>query len=155
MPAGPGVRVDTGLRVGDRIPPEYDNLIAKVMVYGADREMALDRLVRTLDEVQVAGVQTTLPFHRWVARDPAFRAAAELSTEWVGDRWDGAAERAAVAERAAQLAALAVLQGATAGRLGQADVPNGRAAGPRSSADTPLSGWSQAAREAAVDRWPR
>ena len=93
MPAGPGVRVDTGLVEGDRIPPEYDNLIAKVMVHAGDRDSALDRLARALGEVEVAGVQTTLPFHAWVAREPSFRAA-DISTDWVGERWDGPAERA-------------------------------------------------------------
>ena len=71
MPSGPGVRVDTGLLDGDRVPPEYDNLIAKIMVHGPDRDTTLDRLDRALAETRIAGVQTTLPFHRWVAGEPA------------------------------------------------------------------------------------
>ncbi len=147
MPAGPGVRVDTGLADGDRIPAEYDNLIAKIMVHAADRDAALDRLARALDEVEVAGVQTTLPFHRWVARDPGFRAA-DLSTDWVGERWDGQSERAKVAERAAALAGLAVLNGSYGPST--PTLAPGKAVTPAAQ-----DGWAQAAREAAVDRWPR
>ena len=73
MPAGPGVRVDSAIGAGDRVPPDYDNLIAKVMVHAGDRPAAVERLRRALDETEVAGVQTTLPFHRFVARHPAFR----------------------------------------------------------------------------------
>ncbi len=68
MPAGPGVRVDTGIEDGDRVPAEYDNLIAKILVHAADRDAAIDRLARALDETEIAGIQTTLPFHRFVAR---------------------------------------------------------------------------------------
>ena len=100
MPAGPGVRVDTGIEAGDRVPPEYDNLIAKLMVHAGDRDAAIDRLARALDETEIAGLQTTLPFHRFVADDPSFRAA-DLSTGWVGEHWDGLAEQAAAARLAA------------------------------------------------------
>ena len=88
MPAGPGVRVDTAVGVGDRVPPEYDNLIAKVLVVAPDRDRVLDRLRRALDEAEVGGIQTTLPFHRFVARDASFRAGA-LSTGWVEEHWRG------------------------------------------------------------------
>ena len=103
MPAGPGVRVDTALEPGDRVPPEYDNLIAKVMVHAGDRDAAIDRLRRALDETEISGIQTTLPFHRFVAIDPTFRAGT-LSTGWVGEHWDGPGQREAAA-RIAQLAA--------------------------------------------------
>ena len=68
MPSGPGVRVDTALAAGDRIPPDYDNLMAKVMVVAGDRPGAIDRMRRALDETEVGGLQTTLPFHRAVVR---------------------------------------------------------------------------------------
>ena len=109
MPAGPGVRVDTAIRSGDRIPPDYDPMIAKVMAVGRDRRSALRRLRRALDEVVVTGVQTTLPFDRALVRDAAFADAtgASLSTDWVGERWDGAADRARAAEVAVVAAASA------------------------------------------------
>ena len=146
LPAGPGVRVDTGLVEGDRIPPEYDNLIAKVMVHAGDRAAALDRLARALDEVEVAGVQTTLPFHRWVATDPDFRAG-DLSTDWVAERWQGPEQRSAVLERAVRAAGQAALDG----RLGgPASTPGLARPGTRSD-----SAWRTAGRDDVVDRWPR
>ena len=153
MPEGPGVRVDTGLVAGDRVPPEYDNLIAKVMVHAADRASAIDRLRRALDEVEIAGIQTTLPFQRFVARSAAFREG-ELSTGWVDAHWNGADE-AAVALRRAQIAA-----GIDALREGLA-LGSGPAAGPppepglAPATRTAGAGWRSAARAEAVDRWPR
>jgi acetyl/propionyl-CoA carboxylase alpha subunit len=146
MPAGPGVRVDTAAEAGDRVPPEYDNLIAKVMVRAGDRPAAIDRLARALDEAEIAGIQTTLPFHRFVARAPAFRAA-ELSTDWVGEQWDGPAERASAGASALIAAGLAAFDG-------------DGSAGPDASL-SPASGpatdgyWQRSGLEAAVDRWPR
>lgn len=139
MPAGPGVRVDTAIREGDRVPPDYDNLIAKVMVHGPDREVAIDRLRRALDEVEIAGIQTTLPFDRYVARDPGFRAG-DVSTTWVAEHWDGPADR----ERARATAFLAA---------GLAPMPTWSA--PDAPAGGPAGGgWDRAALEAAIDRWP-
>ena len=93
MPSGPGIRVDTHIEAGDRVPADYDNLIAKLMVHAHDRDAAIDRLRRALDETEIGGVQTTLPFHRVVARSDAFRAG-DLSTGWVDQHWDGEAARA-------------------------------------------------------------
>jgi len=149
MPSGPGVRVDTGLLEGDRIPPEYDNLIAKVMVHAGDRGAALDRLARALDEVVVAGVQTTLPFHAWVARDPSFRAG-DVSTDWVGECWDGSAERSKVLGRAVQAAGAAAL----AGRLAGPGSGTGRPSTSAPSGST-ASDWLTAGRADVIDRWPR
>ncbi len=145
MPEGPGVRVDTGVGEGDRVPPDYDNLVAKVMVHALDRSAAIDRLRRALDETEVAGIQTTLPFHRFVARHPGF-AAAELSTDWVAREWDGPAERARVVEVAAGAAARAA-GAALAATVGptEAGIP-----APRTS-----SRWGVTARADGVDRWPR
>jgi acetyl/propionyl-CoA carboxylase alpha subunit len=99
MPAGEGIRVDTAAAAGDRVPPEYDNLLAKVMVHGADRVAALDRLADALAATEVGGIQTTLPFHRFVAGHRGFRAG-DVSTSWVGEHWDGPA----AASEAASLA---------------------------------------------------
>src|SRR4029077_18717914 len=62
--AGPGFRVDTHLYPGYEVPPYYDSLLAKLIVWGEDREMALARSRRALAEFQVDGVKTNLPFHR-------------------------------------------------------------------------------------------
>ena len=149
MPAGPGVRVDTAIEAGDRVPPEYDNLIAKVMVHAGDRDAAIDRLRRALDEVEIAGIQTTLPFHRFVARDASFRAG-DVWTGWVGERWAGGEAFARAAEAAQLAAGLAALEIARAS--GAASVPaaaGGRNAGSRDGR------WHRSGLEAAQDRWPR
>src|SRR5258705_2944043 len=92
MPAGPGVRVDTAISEGDRVPPDYDNLMAKVMAEGASRDEATDRLLRALDEVEIGGLQTTLPFDRFLLRDPVFRAG-RLSATSVAEHCDRPAHR--------------------------------------------------------------
>jgi acetyl/propionyl-CoA carboxylase alpha subunit len=144
LPAGPGVRVDTGLRVDDRVPPDYDNLVAKVMVHGRDRDSAIDRLRRALDETEIAGIQTTLPFHRFVARHDGFRAG-DLSIDWVAEHWDGAAERGRISRLAAAAAAQTVAErGAPLGGAPARPRP-GRA----------VDGWAAVARRDATDRWPR
>ncbi len=149
MPAGPGVRVDTGIEAGDRVPAEYDNLIAKVLVHAGDRGAAIARLRRALDETEIGGIQTTLPFHRFVARSPSF-AAAELSTGWVDEQWDGPTAFG----RAARVALLAAgLDAITSGHaIATGGPPTSPAAGPGGAGD---DGWRRAAREAATDRWPR
>ncbi|HWP63260.1 MAG TPA: biotin carboxylase N-terminal domain-containing protein [Candidatus Binatia bacterium] len=164
MPAGPGVRVDTAIEAGERVPPEYDNLIAKCIVVGPDRATAIARLRRALAEAEISGIQTTLPFHRAVAADPAF-AAAELSTDWVAERYDPRGDRL----RAARVAAVAAGLAATGPRLtaaapaAPAGSPIGGGPGSPTAPSTSVSGagtrrdshpWRRAGREAALDRWP-
>jgi acetyl-CoA carboxylase, biotin carboxylase subunit len=151
MPSGPGVRVDTAIRAGDRVPPDYDPLLAKIMTVGRDRQAALRRMRRALDEIEVGGIQTTLPFDRALVRDPAFVSADELSTDWVPSRWDGAADRRRVREVAARAAAVAFRAAVSGG-----GTVGGVSAEPASlRKDGPGAGWRDAARRAAVDRWPR
>ncbi|MBI3751962.1 MAG: acetyl-CoA carboxylase biotin carboxylase subunit [Chloroflexi bacterium] len=149
MPSGPGVRVDTAMEPGARVPGEYDNLIAKVMVHAGDRGAAIDRLRRALDEAEVAGIQTTLPFHRFVARHAGFRAG-ELSTGWVGEHWDGPADRARAAT-AAQLAAGLDVLGAAAQGLPVSRAQERRGPGPDPQTD---GRWHRSGLEEAADRWP-
>src|SRR5262245_3386033 len=74
IPAGPGIRVDTALQAGDEISLHYDALIAKLIAWGRDRDEAIARMRRALDEFMVAGVRTTLPFDRALMADPDFVA---------------------------------------------------------------------------------
>jgi acetyl-CoA/propionyl-CoA carboxylase biotin carboxyl carrier protein len=78
-PGGPGVRVDAGVRAGFTVPQAYDSLLAKLIVWGEDRDQARRRMLRALDEFVIEGVPTTIPFHRLAMLDPAF-AAGEVST---------------------------------------------------------------------------
>ncbi len=76
MPGGPGIRVDTHMAAGGRVPPYYDSLIAKVIAHGATRAEALDRLRIALAEARVEGVATNLPLHRRIVEDPGFIAGS-------------------------------------------------------------------------------
>jgi acetyl-CoA/propionyl-CoA carboxylase biotin carboxyl carrier protein len=78
-PAGPGVRLDSGVRAGSVIGPAWDSLLAKLIVTGATRAQALQRAARALAEFEAGGLATALPFHRAVVTDPAF--APELYGE--------------------------------------------------------------------------
>ena len=73
-PQGYGVRVDDGMEEGTTIPVFYDPMIAKLIVYGANRVEAMDRMKRAIDEYQITGVATTLPFGRFVMNHEAFRS---------------------------------------------------------------------------------
>ncbi len=71
-PSGPGVRMDSGVEAGSVIGGAFDSLLAKLIVTGATRQEALERSRRALDELQVEGMATLIPFHRKVVRDEAF-----------------------------------------------------------------------------------
>ncbi|MFL3655526.1 MAG: acetyl-CoA carboxylase biotin carboxylase subunit [Halioglobus sp.] len=73
-PGGPGVRVDSHLYDGYTIPPYYDSLIAKIISYGENRDIALARMRVALDELVVEGIRTNTPLHRDLVRDEAFKA---------------------------------------------------------------------------------
>lgn len=99
-PAGPGVRMDSGLEQGWRVPGDYDPMLAKVLAVAPDRERCLARARRAVDEFETGGVQTTLPFHAWLLTHPAF-IESRLRTDMVARDWDPGSLRAAAAERAA------------------------------------------------------
>jgi acetyl-CoA/propionyl-CoA carboxylase biotin carboxyl carrier protein len=71
-PGGPGVRVDSGFGEDDEVPSAYDSLIAKLIVWGPDRESARRRMIRALDEFDIQGVATTIPAHRLLIQHPRF-----------------------------------------------------------------------------------
>ncbi|WP_119696916.1 acetyl/propionyl/methylcrotonyl-CoA carboxylase subunit alpha [Microbacterium halotolerans] len=104
---GPGIRLDSGVTAGDSVSGAFDSMLAKIIVTGSDRAEALERSRRALEEFEVAGLPTVLPFHRKVVSDPAFTAESGefgvytrwIETEFVNDipPWDG--ELTAPAER--------------------------------------------------------
>jgi acetyl-CoA/propionyl-CoA carboxylase biotin carboxyl carrier protein len=95
-PAGPGVRVDSGVVAGSEISPLYDPMIAKVIVHGSDREHARRRMLRALEEFELVGVPTLLGFHRALLDHPCFVA---------GETCRGVAESDELARRAEELVA--------------------------------------------------
>ncbi|MBI4887987.1 MAG: acetyl-CoA carboxylase biotin carboxylase subunit [Acidobacteria bacterium] len=120
--AGPWIRDDSGAETGTEVPIFYDPLISKLSAWGADRAQAIARMTRALDEYQVAGIRTTVPFFRWLLRQPAFEAAAchtayldELLQQRQGEPFESPGEDDEAA--AVVVAALEAFEGAAAVRL--------------------------------------
>ncbi|PFG29072.1 acetyl/propionyl/methylcrotonyl-CoA carboxylase subunit alpha [Corynebacterium renale] len=83
-PTGPGIRVDSGVRTGSTIPPYYDSLMAKLVVWGPNREVALSRARAALREFTIEGVRSVLPFHRDIVEHPALISEPlTVYTDWV------------------------------------------------------------------------
>jgi acetyl-CoA carboxylase biotin carboxylase subunit len=85
LPAGPGVRLDIGIEQGDSVPIDYDPMLGKLVVTGADRPRAIARLSRALSEYEISGVETTLPLFRGLVEDPEFLSGA-FDTQWLERR---------------------------------------------------------------------
>jgi acetyl-CoA carboxylase biotin carboxylase subunit len=85
LPEGPGVRNDVGIETGSRVPIDYDPMLGKLIVSGRDREEAIDRLTRALDEYEITGVETTLPLFRELVRETDFRTG-RFHAQWL-DEW--------------------------------------------------------------------
>ncbi|TCZ58646.1 acetyl-CoA carboxylase biotin carboxylase subunit [Roseicella aquatilis] len=81
-PGGLGVRVDSALYSGYAVPPHYDSLVAKLVVHGVTRSEAIARLRRSLAEMVVDGISTTLPLHRAIMEDPEFQAG-DYTIHWL------------------------------------------------------------------------
>jgi acetyl-CoA/propionyl-CoA carboxylase, biotin carboxylase, biotin carboxyl carrier protein len=87
VPQGYGVRWDGGYEAGDEVSQFYDNLLGKLICWGADREAAIARTLRALDEFEIAGIPSTIPADVAILRHPDF-IAGEHSTKWVEERLD-------------------------------------------------------------------
>ncbi|MGH3696225.1 MAG: acetyl/propionyl/methylcrotonyl-CoA carboxylase subunit alpha [Pseudonocardiaceae bacterium] len=100
-PSGPGVRLDAGVRTGSVIGGQFDSMLAKLIVVGADRKQALARSRRVLAEFVIDGVPTVLPFHRAVVNNPAFAAADgehfTVHTRWIETEFSAVLEPAGAA----------------------------------------------------------
>ena len=84
-PAGPGVRIDSGVLAGSEITPLYDPMVAKLIVWDADREKATRRMLRALDEFQIEGVRTLIPFHKAIMASDQW-ANAETCRDLIEDK---------------------------------------------------------------------
>jgi acetyl-CoA carboxylase biotin carboxylase subunit len=81
-PGGPGVRVDSHCYPGYSVPPNYDSLLSKLIVWGKNREEAIQRMQRALDEYAITGIHTTIPFHQRVLSHPVFQKG-DVSTDFI------------------------------------------------------------------------
>jgi acetyl-CoA/propionyl-CoA carboxylase, biotin carboxylase, biotin carboxyl carrier protein len=91
-PSGPGVRVDEGYLTGMTVPGSFDSLIAKIIITGANRQQALERSRRALQELVIEGMPTVVPFHQAVLHDPAFTAEDGhfgVHTGWIETEFSG------------------------------------------------------------------
>jgi acetyl-CoA carboxylase biotin carboxylase subunit len=93
VPAGPGVREDSGVYEGWQVPLDYDPLLSKLIVWARTREQAIARMERALDEYFVGGIKTNLPLFRKILRDPGFRCA-EIHTGYLDQILGNAASAA-------------------------------------------------------------
>src|SRR5207247_2213523 len=104
-PAGPGVRVDSGVEEEATISVYYDPMIAKLIVHAANRQQGLERMARALREFLILGVKTSIPLHRWLVAHPDVRSGA-VDTDWLEREWTTAhAER--LQEEDVEMAAVA------------------------------------------------
>lgn len=87
IPTGPGIRIDDCMESNMEIPIYYDNMLAKLIVWGADRNEAIARMKRAIDEYVVTGIQTTLPFGKFVMNHPAF-IKGDFTTHFIQDHFD-------------------------------------------------------------------
>jgi acetyl-CoA carboxylase biotin carboxylase subunit len=143
-PRGPGIRSDSGVYQGWKVPIEYDPLLAKLVVWGSNRSEAIARLRRALDEYEVFGIQTTIPFFRRVL-DHADFVAGRIDTGFI-DRAlaDGILTEDPPDPEMERVALLVAALDATR------QVPPQTAATPTARE----SQWKRAGREASLNRWP-
>lgn len=91
IPGGPGIRVDTHIYDSYEVPPFYDSLLAKLIVHARNRNEAIRRLNRALDEFVIEGIKTTIPFHKFVINTPEFREG-NFNTHFIENIYDKAIE---------------------------------------------------------------
>jgi acetyl-CoA carboxylase biotin carboxylase subunit len=139
-PAGPGVRIDSGVEEDASIGIYYDPMIAKLIVSAADRQQGLDRMARALREFLILGVKTSIPLHQWLVAHPDVRSG-NVDTDWLERTWSPAeAARVSQSDQETAAVAAALLTDASRGRsVRSPDVSDGH-----------VSAWRLAARQAAL-----
>ncbi len=157
-PAGPGVRMDSGVQEGQLVVGDYDPMLSKILVVAPDRDMAIRRARRAVAEMETGGIQTTLPFHAWLLAHPAF-VAGQMRTDLVDRDWDGGPLRSCAARLAMEAVAQAIgssgLSSGSPSPLSHAtDGPGANQPVGRLSDPTATDAWTRAARREATERWP-
>jgi acetyl-CoA carboxylase, biotin carboxylase subunit len=142
-PSGPGIRIDSGMYEGWTVPIDYDPLLAKLIGYGTDRDQAIARLTRALDECFVGGIRTNISLFRRILRDADFRAA-KVDTGFL-DRLLKRTDGAPVEPHAAEVAAIAAGVFAALGVTAEGAASGGSLAGEKAD-----SQWKNAGRREAL-----
>ena len=152
-PSGPGVRRDSGVYEGWTVPTEYDPLLAKLVVWGTDRDEAIARMRRALGEHEVFGIRTNIPFFRQILEHPDF-IAGRCDTGFIDRVFTDYAWPEDESPRGEQTAVM--LAAALDSALQQNGQGSGGALGEyRDDCAVSRNEWRIAAREAALDRWPK
>jgi acetyl-CoA carboxylase biotin carboxylase subunit len=139
LPAGPGVRVDTHLYQGYQVPNDFDSMLAKLVVTGADRNAAIARTLGALDEFELAGFPTSMPFHRWLLQHERF-VKGDFSTHFLEEEFDGLPEDGTDDLDLLTLAAVLKHQ------------QSGSASGPKSNGQSD-GNWARSSRMAGLGNW--
>ncbi|NON62090.1 acetyl/propionyl/methylcrotonyl-CoA carboxylase subunit alpha [Acidianus sp. RZ1] len=84
-PTGPGVRVDSGVDTNSWVPPFYDSLVSKLIVYGESRPRAIEAGIRALNDYKIGGIKTTIELYKWIMRDPDFQEG-KFSTSYIAEK---------------------------------------------------------------------
>lgn len=139
-PSGPGIRIDSGVVTGSAIPPMFDSLSAKLIVWGATREQAIARARRALDEFEIEGVPSVLPFHRAVICHADFAEAFRVHTRWIETDF---AQTLEAASRPAPAAGTGLLRGHVeiGGKRVEIGIPDAflRLLGPMPASGSPIA----------------
>jgi acetyl-CoA carboxylase biotin carboxylase subunit len=147
-PSGPGIRVDGGMYEGWTVPIDYDPLLAKLIGYATDREQAIARLTRALDEYFVGGIKTNISLFRRILRDADFRAA-RLDTGFL-DRMLKRNEANPDDSNATEVAAIAAGVFAALSSTASGAGNNATDSGSSSLAEKTASNWKNASRTEAL-----
>ena len=149
LPSGPGIRRDSGMYEGWTVPMDYDPLLAKLIGYGTDREQAISRLTRALNEYFVGGIKTNISLFRRILSDPDFRAA-KLDTGFLDRLLKQKPAEAPADPKAIEVAVIAAgifaAMGPAAAGAGEQPVGNHSA----NSKPNPASNWKIAAHREAT-----
>ena len=142
-PAGPGVRVDSGVEAGADISVFYDPMIAKLIIRTHNRAEGLVRMERALREFLVLGVKTNIPLHLWLVRNPDFQAGT-VDTGWLDRNWHGDFVAEVEAPDLGMAALAAALTASTHAPPGGADLPRPGAVLPNGPSTWRLAGRREA-----------